>query len=243
MAKRGHLKNIGQQREADVEERPVRFRRYKYLFLIVCEDQKTEPAYFEQFKIKIPQDTIFLKPVGTGRDPKGVVEKAVEERQKLAAEAKKEVDVVWVVFDKDDADENATKIDRFNAAFDRAKKEKINVAYSNEVFELWFLLHFSDVDSAVPLPRSLVYELLQKRINQHPLYADFVYNHYKPDNRIHRIINEIGDETAAIERAGALLQNQKKRKPIEANPSTTVYLLVKELMDWIAYFSYNPKES
>ena len=34
-----------------------------------------------------------------------------EERDALALRAKREVDVVWVVFDKDDADENATKIE------------------------------------------------------------------------------------------------------------------------------------
>lgn len=28
-----------------------------------------------------------------------------------------------------------------------------------------------------------------------------------------------------------------KRKLIKANPSTTLHLLVKELKDWIAYFS------
>jgi hypothetical protein len=51
MAKRGSLKKFAKK---EAKERPVRFRRYKYLFLIVCEDQKTEPAYFEEYVAKIP---------------------------------------------------------------------------------------------------------------------------------------------------------------------------------------------
>ena len=156
MARKGKVARFA---EAEAAERPVRLRRYHYLFLIVCEDEKTEPCYFNRFKPGIPEETLFLKPVGTGRDPKGVVNKAIEERDKLAIEAKKEVDCVWVVFDKDNADENTTKIQNFEDAFSIAEKEKFKVALSNEVFELWLLLHFSDVDKEKPLPRSDVYEL------------------------------------------------------------------------------------
>lgn len=59
------------------------------MFLIVCEDENTEPAYFRQFKNQIPAETIFSKEVGTGLDQQGVVLRAIEERNKLAAEAKK----------------------------------------------------------------------------------------------------------------------------------------------------------
>ena len=71
MAKKGKLKEF---QEKELEERPIRFKRYHYLFLIVCEDENTEPTYFEHFKNQIPEETIFLKPVGTGReDRKSVV--------------------------------------------------------------------------------------------------------------------------------------------------------------------------
>lgn len=44
MANRGSLKKFAKE---EAKERPIRVHRYKYLFLIVCEDQKTEPAYFK----------------------------------------------------------------------------------------------------------------------------------------------------------------------------------------------------
>ena len=165
-----------------------------------------------------------------------MVEQALKERDKLAIEAKREVDEVWAVFDKDDADENATKIQRFTDAFDIAEKNKIKAAYSNEVFELWLLLHLTDVDSAVPLPRKTVYDLLQAQIQQNEKYSTFQYKHGNGD--ILTIINEIGNQQKAIRRAEILLHKHKGNKPIQANPSTKVHLLVKELLQWIAYFSY-----
>lgn len=234
MARKGNVEKFAVEEK---EERPIRIKKYKYLFLIVCEDQKTEPYYFEKYKSKIPEETIYLKTLGTGRDPQGVVQKAIEERNTLSIQAKKEVDEVWAVFDKDDADENDTKIENFNAAFKNAKKENIKIAYSNEVFELWLLLHFTDVDKDVVLPRKKVYELLEKNIRKTKKYKDYVYDHKKPSPKTIEIVFEVGDIQLAIKRAEKILENQKGRKPIDANPSTKVHLLVQELQEWIKYYS------
>lgn len=235
MAKKGKLKEF---QEKELEERPIRFKRYQYLFLIVCEDENTEPTYFERFKNKIPEETIFLKPVGTGRDAKGVVEQAIVERGKLSVESKKEVDVVWAVFDKDDADENETKIKRFEDAFEIAKDNNIETAYSNEVFELWLLLHLSEVDANVALPRAEIYTLLQENIRTYEGHKAFEYEHGNAS--ILQIIYEVGSQEDAINRAKKLLQLQGAKTPIEANPSTKIHILVTELLEWITYFSYKP---
>jgi len=50
----------------------------------------------------------------------------------------------------------------------------------------------------------------------------------------------IGNEALAIERAILLLKFHKEKPPIEANPSTKVHLLVKELRDWITYYNWKP---
>jgi len=143
MAKKGKVRNKKAQQEI---KRPIRFRKYQQFFLIICEDEKTEPKYFEQFKDLFPKYTLFLRPVGTGKDPLGVINSSIEEREKLAKESRKEIDFVWAVFDKDDADQNESRIKRFNLAFEKAKKENINIAYSNEAFELWLLLHLTEVN-------------------------------------------------------------------------------------------------
>ncbi len=234
MAKKGKLKKFAKE---EAKERPIRFKRYKYLFLIVCEDQKTEPYYFRKFKSQIPEETIFLKTIGTGRDPKGVVDEAIKERDILTMKARREVDEVWVVFDKDDADENDTKIKRFNDAFLTAVKQGMEIAYSNESFELWLLLHFRNVDKNIPLPRNEIYKLLQEQLQKAPKYKDYIYDHKNPDPKTIEIIFEIGNLNSAIKRAEMLMEHHKNRKPIEANPNTRVHVLVKELLGWIKYYS------
>lgn len=236
MARKGKLKRKLKQRL--VIERPIRLRRYQYLFLIVCEDEKTEPAYFEQFKVQIPAETIYLKSVGTGRDAKGVVNEAIREKEKLETEAQKEVDLVWVVFDKDDADENETKIKKFEEAFDIAARQHFKIAYSNEVFEVWLLLHFMDLDAEKPIPRQRIYQLLEASVQAH--HENFIYLHGKTE--ILEKVKLLGDEQKAIERATKLLVEQKEKAPIQANPSTKVHLLIQELYEWITYYDFDPKK-
>lgn len=238
MARKGKVKSFA---DKEPEQRPKRFKKYQYLFLIVCEDENTECKYFEQFKNQIPKDTIYLEAIGTGRDPKGVVEKAIEEKSRLAANAGKEVDVTWVVFDKDDADLNEKRIQRFQDALQMANNEKnMNLAPSNEVFELWLLLHLTDVSPDNPLPRKTVYRLLESHIKALPEYVDFEYKH--GNESVLKPIAEKGDQAIAIQRAETLRisHDQKGRSLLESNPSTLVYLLIKDLIDWIKYYSYEP---
>ena len=73
MARRGRIEKVVEP--VDVEVRPVRSRRYVYFVLIVCEDKNTEPKYFKQFEDLfenlLPEDTVFVKRVGTGRNSLG----------------------------------------------------------------------------------------------------------------------------------------------------------------------------
>lgn len=237
MARKGKLKLKTKKEKVT---RPLRLKQYQYLFLIVCEDQKTEPSYFGEFQKQIPQDTLYLKPVGTGLDPLGVVKKAIQEKQDLEELAKREVDCVWVVFDKDDADENNTKTQKFTEALKIAKKHSFKVAYSNEVFELWLLIHFIDVDENKPLPRKEVYDLLRTEFKKVPGYASYTYDHYKPDPKTIEIVLKAGDQDKAKSRAESLLAHHSKKAPIDANPSTRVHLLRGEIQEWIEYFSFKP---
>jgi hypothetical protein len=235
MAKKGKVKPSHSIPEE--EERPIRIRRYRQFFLIVCEDIKTEPLYFKNFKDEFPEKTMYLKPVGTGRDPQGVVNQAIEEREKLKIECNKEVDFTWVVFDIDDASENETKIKKFEEAFAIAESKNIQIAYSNEVFELWLLLHLKKVEESKPLSRAEIYTEIQEQIRKTGnKYTTFEYDHYKSNNLI-EIIKEIGNEKQAIKKAEKLLEFHKETKPIEANPSTKLHILVKELRDWIKFYN------
>ena len=253
MAKRGKLK----ERPKELYERPQNIRHYKVFFLIVCVDESTEPAYFrkvfqEKFEELLPKDTIRIETVGTGRNSLGVVEKAVEERISRTEIVPNAIDHVWAVFDMDDLDQNETTAKRFKEAFSVAAANDINIAYSNECFELWLLLHFVNVNNSKPIPRkatedvdksSCLYGMLENAINKgRTPEQQIIYDHAhhsKPFISVEELISIImksGDEAKAIERAQNLNASQQNKKPIDANPNTTVYKLVKELREWLEFY-------
>ncbi len=234
MARRG---KINRKKEVDEDSRPIRPRIYKRFILIVCEDENTEPYYFRQIKKDFPADTVYLKEIGTGLKPKGIVARAIKERDDLSEEINKSLDEVWIVFDRDDEGKNAKTLVSFNDAWALAESEKIKIAFSNEVFELWLLLHLSDVDPDVELSRDEVYKLLEDLIKSPGQYNDFVYHHGK--SNIIDIVMEIGNEKDAIKRAQKLLIHHGNKSPIDANPCTYVHFLVDHLRDLIGWYSYN----
>lgn len=237
MARKGKLNN--KQTESDIE-RPARNRKYTYHILIACEDQTTEPEYFKEYKDSFeaiwPKETLFLKPIGTGRNSLGVVQQAIEERSKLETNDKTTIDQTWAVFDKDDLDKSEGNIERFNKAFDLGKEEKVKIAYSNECFELWLLLHFEKEDPKKAIPRAEIYSRLEKAIQKHQ--PEFVYEH--GNSNVVKLVSKYGDKKAAIKRAEELFNyhNQEKHQAIESNPNTLVYNLVRELDGWLEYYSY-----
>lgn len=238
MARRGKINKV---KTKDEDVRPFRPRRYEMFMLIVCEDQNTEPYYFRQFGKLFPPDKVYFREIGTGKKPLGIVKQAIIERHNLSLGAKKSIDYVWVVFDKDDEGNNATTLASFNEAWTLAESEKIEIAFSNEVFELWLLLHFSDVSSANPISRADIYSSLGKEIASFNSHKSFVYDHKKSDApSVIGAVEKLGSETNAIERAEKLLVKQKGKKTIDANPSTTVHILVKRLRELVEWYSYSP---
>jgi len=118
-------------------------------FLILCEGQ-TERLYFKSFHDR----GVSVEP----RDPIG-------DRRKLVADAIKlddgSYDQVWVVFDLDyDPTRGKEQLADFDATIAKARKVGIRVAYSVDAFELWFVLHYTYVNSRQE--RSYYYNQLSK---------------------------------------------------------------------------------
>ena len=243
MARRGRIEKVVEP--VDVEVRPVRSRRYVYFVLIVCEDKNTEPEYFKQFEDLfenlLPEDTVFVKRVGTGRNSLGVVKEAIAERTRIYEENNhREVDETWAVFDKDDLDKSPGNKQNFDSAFIVANEQKVNVAYSNECFELWLLLHFIDVNPELPIQRKDLYKMLEEAVNASlPKGAEaFNYEHGASD--VVKYVSKYGNELVAMKRAVMLRDYHKSlsHTPIDSNPVTYVDTLVKSLREWYQYYSY-----
>ena len=177
-------------------------RQKRKTFLIVCEGTKTEPNYFESFRVS----RHIVEIVGAGYNTLSLVKEAM----KLSKQGS--FDQVWVVFDKDDF-----PINRFNQALALANEVGISIAYSNEAFELWYLLHFDYHQSAIS--RSTYRSRLSQRLG---------FEYKKNDSNIHEVLRPRVE--TAIRNAAKLLQTYgEAHSPARDNPCTSVHLLVQEL--------------
>jgi hypothetical protein len=171
--------------------------------LILCEGSKTEPIYFRQFPASAQVE-------GLAIDPLSLVQEAIR-RSSEAKRNRAEYDQVWCVFDRDD-----WPLDRFNQAIALARDKHVNVAYSNEAFELWYLLHFHYCDTACQ--RTEFEERLTKQLP---------FRYEKNDPQMYSVLE--ARQAAAVKNAETLLSQYAPPDPANDNPSTTVHLLVLAL--------------
>jgi hypothetical protein len=201
---------------SDYLRRQIKTRETRKKFLIVCEGEKTEVNYFKAFTVP---KKIAVTVKGEGKNSLSLVEKAIKIIDNLKQDDS--FDQIWCVFDKD----NCSK-EQFNQAERLAKENNIKIAYSNEAFEIWFILHFQYLDIATSrskYPKILTtqmkkYVLLNKK-EKYAKNREDMYEKLKPYQR------------TAITNAAKLIQDrdEAKKHPFDANPSTTVQELVQEL--------------
>jgi len=171
-------------------------------FLIVCEGEKTEPNYFRGFRV--PKSVIDVQ--GLGYNTIGLVQKAIEIGENS------HYDQIWCVFDRDSFPAND-----FNNALLLAEQKDIKVAYSNESFELWYLLHFHYYQTGIS--RNSYCGSLNKLLGKK----------YKKNSET--IFEELEVyQLDAIRNAKRLLAQYEPSRPEKDNPSTMVHILVEELL-------------
>lgn len=222
-----------------------------YTFLIFCEDETSEVEYFRWFET----DAIKINIIPKQKSMITNVIKAIThcKTNGIIDENNEVVDgyEVWCVYDRDKDPDNSVLLEsnnNFNIAHFVAEQHKINLAWSNDAFELWVVLHLMDVnvtDDEYKL-RSKYYEVLD----------DYFKNHFNPNDRLTQILvhpsfsykkdlkhrknfievvrEEILPQTKiAIQRAESmLLHNQNQSSNIEEwSPCTLVHLLVIRLLE------------
>lgn len=212
-----------QRKEVHIEMLPLRY-------LIVCEGEKTEPNYFiglskpieDKFRkknrefvkiIKSSEFKNFINIEGTGRNTESLVNLCIQLKKKATIP----FGSVWVVFDKDSFPD-----EQFENAIKGAEENNISVAWSNEAIELWFLLHFEYLNSAIT--REQYSEKLDIYFSQLNINNGKYEKNLK---NIYELLNQYGNSKNAIKFAKKLLDNQLK--PSNNNPATTVFQLVEEL--------------
>lgn len=206
--------------------RVVGHRPKRRFFLIVCEGEKTEPNYFEAIRLKLPKDMIPKVVVrGTGKNTLSLIEEVKEIIEQRRAQDLPPFYNVWIVMDRDsfpaeDFDNSIKKIEQYP---ETPGAKKWFAAWSNEAFELWYLLHFTE-QTGGPISRTEYAEKLER-------FLGHKYTKNSPT-----MFMELQDKTIeAIQRAerGHALQQRQNVPFSQMNPATTVYKLVKELLAYM----------
>lgn len=189
------------------------YRDIKQSFLIICEGVNTEPDYFNAFRLT----SASVKALGKGLNTIKLVQEAIiiknEERKKGHV-----FDQYWVVFDKDDFPNHD-----FNEAIRLAESNGFQVAYSNQAFEYWFLLHFNMYRGYIHRNdyKQMLSLQMKVRYNKKGNFTTKIYGLLLPY------------QLEAISRARKILAEFGNTPPSQAISSTTVFKLVEELNRFI----------
>jgi len=195
-------------RRALQRKKELRFGREN--ILIVCEGE-TEKIYFEAFPLKSAN----LKTISTGSNTKTLIQRAKRESED-AIKRDESYDQVWCVFDRDSFSK-----EQFNTAIQMAQSSGFQVAWSNEAFELWYVLHFEYLNAGIT--RDQYCQKLDTLIGRkYEKTYPYMYNEMLPG------------QNTAIQNAEKLLRTyHDNTQPADCNPSTKVHLLVQELKKYL----------
>jgi hypothetical protein len=226
-----------------------------YTFIIFCEDEVSEKIYFEWFETSI----IKINVINNQKSMMSNIIRAIDHcknnnylvKNGLTYSIDSEGIEIWCVYDRD-IEKEENQINQKNIEFDlsisNAEQNCINVAWSNDAFELWILLHFDEINPEEPLTKERVYyynkltEVFKnienpneelKRILQHPLFFNYKES-LKSKNNFRYIVrpNILPKTKIAIERAKKLeLYHYEKINHYDKTPCTMVYKLIERLIE------------
>lgn len=212
-------------REEQKRKKNIRIKR-KY-YLIVCEGAATEPNYFEGLKQDLPKGILTSYQIdieGTGMNTQSLLNEALRLKSEYEKNQGRAIDRLWVVFDRDSFPSN-----NFNSAIQQCRENKpeIGCAWSNEAFELWYLLHFQYYENA--MSRKDFKELIENNLK--PVLGE-QFRYEKNSEQMYALVKEHGNQEGAIRNGKRLAELYGKRQDYaNHNPCTMVWMLVEELME------------
>jgi hypothetical protein len=194
-------------------------------FLIVCEGEKTEPNYFKSLRDSLPKgvlDVCEFSIEGEGYNTESLVKRSLKFKLDWEKEINRKIDKLWIVFDRD-----SFKPLAFNNAIQTCltKKPKVEAAWTNEAFELWFLLHFHYYNTGIS--RKKYQDLIERNLKKKGLNN---YKYKKNSTEMFSLLEAHGSLEDAIRNATNLENIYAGQHNYSSqNPCTMVHKLVAEL--------------
>ena len=188
--------------------------------LIVTEGTKTEPLYFGEIRQRINDryhgDWVTVEVKGAGMSTLSLLQHA----RSLAESSVRGFTHVWVVYDRDSfppADFNAVADE---CATEGAGGARFHAIWSNECFELWYLLHFEFLQS--DLSRDMYIPKLDAHLEKLGMGP-----YRKNDSGMFTALETLLDN--AIENAHKLEELNAGKTPEASRPGTMVHKLIENL--------------
>lgn len=191
--------------------------------LIVTEGTDTEPAYFGAIEETINNtypDRVKVVVEGMGDNTLSLFRQAKQMAETSANGFKH----VWVVYDTDDFPADHVNRTAMLCDSESTNETSYHAIWSNQCIELWFLLHFSYMQSDIH--RSSYWPKLSEQLEQRG------YGEYKK-NRVdmYQLLFPFID--TAVANAEKLERENKNKSPASSAPGTMVHKLIKKLRPYL----------
>lgn len=182
--------------------------------------KKAEIEYFQDFKNHL-QTSLLMPQKNILWTPQQLIEEII--KWKTINIHEDDGDQVWCIFDIDDFYKKEK--DNLMTAVQNAIKNNIKIAYTNECFELWILLHFQKPTSAIIRGVSI-----EKKINTN--FKKYKLGRFIKNQKVFDAL--LPFQNIAIRNAKSILPeynriNWNKMMSEKGNPSTSVHFLVGEI--------------
>lgn len=188
--------------------------------------EKAEIEYFQEFKDYLGTHLLMPKKMRNNKclTPQKLLDEVVKwKKEQIHTE---DNDQVWCIFDVDDFYKNINDKRDFLRAIKNAVENGVKIAYVNECFELWILLHFEKPVSAGLRGRDIERKI-QNAFKQNGLGV------FKKNQKIFQTL--LPFQAKAIKNAQGLLLTGyskivwEKALSTKGNPSTSIHILVEEI--------------
>jgi len=207
-------------------------KKIKPILHIFCEGEKTEPNYINSYLQNVHPANRLLKVIKVENTRKNTPVQLVE----VASNLKKDkstpnADVFWTVYDREAITKYPDSLHK--EAQNKAKSNGINIALTNVCFEVWIILHFTDLTAS--------YSSFTDLKKNSPLKAELqkigIDNYDKSEEQLFDLIaNKISKaRKRAVTMNQATLESSytSENTPHLLNPYTQMHLLLDAIDEFV----------
>ncbi|MBR4791783.1 MAG: RloB domain-containing protein [Treponema sp.] len=208
--------------------------KIKPLVIISCEGTKTEPNYLRTIinelikNGKIARGSVVIAD-HQHTDPMGVLSDLVNYRNDYTLFEEK-----WIVIDRDEvrsisSNSSGHPEENFVTALTQAEKLNIEVAWSNPCFEIFIVEHYMYRDTGGDR-KDIQEKALELLCKDGKIKEDASVEELKAIDNLYDIL--LPRKETGIKNLKKLMNVQKGKSPVEANPGTRFHELVKVLEEY-----------